>query len=117
MRISDWSSDVCSSDLTRRKEDVGLLDERDPTVLVEAGQCGELEDSHRLPAQVDHGILRRATDELPGSLTRADRWVPIHRGGDAQGAGVPDRLAQHLDQLPPDAGVGYAPGREKKDRK
>src|SRR3546814_3274289 len=37
MRISDWSSDVCSSDLFRGTRPVGLVDDEDVGDLEEAG--------------------------------------------------------------------------------
>src|SRR3546814_16280996 len=54
MRISDWSSDVCSSDLFRRPADIG-----DDAVRVES-----------LPAQLDLDDVCRAAQAL--------RW-PEHR--------------------------------------
>ena len=43
-----------------------------------------------------------------------DPWVPVHRGGNAEGAGLADRLAQEVDQCALDARVLDASGREKK---
>src|SRR3546814_17174221 len=53
MRISDWSSDVCSSDLTQRRRDAVLL--RTPPPL--RGERHRL-DLHRVdPRQTTHAFL------------------------------------------------------------
>src|SRR3546814_12601706 len=56
MRISDWSSDVCSSDLHQRS----------PTVR-EAMEALDIEDRHSAAVQYDFRKLRRA-DGLPFEL-------------------------------------------------
>src|SRR5262249_31852228 len=66
------------------------------------------------PTQFDHWILGSSTDELPGLDARAGHGVPVHRRGDAEGAGLGDRLAQKVDQRMTDARVRNAAGRQKK---
>src|SRR3546814_13077452 len=61
MRISDWSSDVCSSDLTRKVK--GALEEEIMTAI-----------GFQLVV-VGKGIIR-AKNELPFKAT-ADRWVVL----------------------------------------
>ena len=60
------------------------------------------------------GLSDSSADEAPGALARTDVGVPVHRGGDAEGAGVGDRLAQEVDQRVVDARVLDAGGREEK---
>ena len=60
------------------------------------------------------GLPDSSADELPDALSRTDVGVPVHRGGDAEGAGVGDRLAQELDQRVPDARFLTPAGGEKK---
>src|SRR3546814_16758536 len=55
MRISDWSSDVCSSDLARsdaHKNDVGKAGPR-------AHQIPRIENSEWIPALIEIGINRQ----------------------------------------------------------
>src|SRR3546814_4640734 len=52
MRISDWSSDVCSSDLRHHAEIVGDQDERKPELLPQVGQ-------HAQNLRLDSDIERR----------------------------------------------------------
>ena len=60
------------------------------------------------------GLVGLSADEPPDTLSRTDVGVPVHRGGDAEGAGVGDRLAQQVDQRVVDARVLDARGSEKK---
>src|SRR3546814_10227729 len=79
MRISDWSSDVCSSDLDERGHGglaVGAGDAGDPV----RGQFGS-----RLGEQLDiadHGHMRReigrASCRERGVSTCRSRWSPYH---------------------------------------
>src|SRR3546814_11323514 len=101
MRISDWSSDVCSSDLPPRKvlalEDAGLLD---PLNVPETGilfqararcpqwECGRQSRGHqtRFLACADHRLMevrctgsseeRRVGKECVS--TCRSRWSPYH---------------------------------------
>src|SRR3546814_19525113 len=75
MRISDWSSDVCSSDLADHRQVVGDEDERQLELLLEVLQ------------QVDDLRLDR-------DVERRDRLVADHHLGAAgKGAGDADALA------------------------
>src|SRR3546814_4944068 len=58
MRISDWSSDVCSSDLFRAKafvlpDDRTLVDEVDEALEVAFGADGQIEDSRGRAEAID----------------------------------------------------------------
>src|SRR3546814_10174148 len=58
MRISDWSSDVCSSDLKRNVAEHAVVDET------------QIEAAHRLPAGVDR--LRGQIIDLARQLTAGE---------------------------------------------
>src|SRR3546814_1510704 len=79
MRISDWSSDVCSSDLLRRSQD--RIDRHENG----AGQRGAEEGGNRLHALVEPDAEALATHDLqrrqPGSV-RFSR-VPQRAVGEA----------------------------------
>src|SRR4029079_17908548 len=81
-------------------------------LLVDAGQRGELQHSQGLPTQLAHGgSWLPAGDEVPGRAGPAGHAVG--RGGDAEGAGLGDRLAEEVNQSIADARVLDAGGREK----
>src|SRR3546814_7978217 len=67
VRISDWSSDVCSSDLLRR---IGTLDRR--IIFVE-----EILDAHL--AAVDRCAEQRA--DAGGAILGGNQEGPVRRGG------------------------------------
>src|SRR3546814_16619598 len=100
MRISDWSSDVCSSDLdgalggTGTHEGVELVDEQDDV----AAGADLLE--HLLEALLEVAAVARAGHERT-EVERVELLV-LQRLGDAAGD---DLLGQPLDDPPlPDAG-------------
>src|SRR3954468_19886135 len=91
------------------------FDHGNPAFVVDAGERGQFQHSQGLPAQLAHRAARfSSADELPRLLAGTDPGVPVHRGGDAEGAGLADRFAQHVDQRVADARVLDAGGREKK---
>src|SRR3546814_13354627 len=108
MRISDWSSDVCSSDLAEALDDAGgHADEALGLVLVEAGGADDLLELRRL---CDREVLRSRVageelrrdhvDALVGGLRRQDRG-----GEQLVGVGVLqraelDRVARVLECEP-----------------
>src|SRR5215203_5625880 len=76
------------------QQGVTLLDQGNPEFFVDAGQCGELQHSQGLPAQLDHwaaGLL--SADEVP-CPGRTGHGVPVRRGGNAEGARLGNRLGQ-----------------------
>src|SRR3546814_5224189 len=91
MRISDWSSDVCSSDLYRRLQ------------LLDSGLPHDRPDLH--PRQLSRGLDRAA-------LSRAD--APLARGlgggdGGHGAAGLPDgRSEEHTSELQSLMRISYA---------
>src|SRR3546814_4785529 len=83
MRISDWSSDVCSSDLIREKaaekvySDIGRLKREDgstPTIAVAGcvAQAEGAEIARRAPS-VDIVVGPQAYHRLPDLIARAER--------------------------------------------
>src|SRR3546814_20021940 len=73
MRISDWSSDVCSSDLAQGLEDIGrdvIIVNRDVELLLQGGDHGD--DGHGIE-------LRNAAEQ------RGRRIEPLHPVAELQG--------------------------------
>jgi hypothetical protein len=97
--------DVAAGD----EQGVRFLNQRHPPFPVDAGQRCQLQHADGLPAQVDHGVLGVAADELPSLLARADHGMPVLRSRDAQRGGLSDRLAKKSDERVADAGVGHTP--------
>src|SRR3546814_17966909 len=102
MRISDWSSDVCSSDLAEALDDAGgHADEALGLVLVEAGGADDLLELRRL---CDREVLRSRVageelrrdhlDALVAGLRRQDR-------GDEHPVGVGVLQRAELDRVAP----------------
>src|SRR3546814_15779219 len=95
MRISDWSSDVCSSDLldarTQRRVDAGRmvkLGARGDDVAVGFEQTAELIGVDRL-RHVDHAIRLRRQDLVDiAPRLHADRRQPATLAGIASGLGL-----------------------------
>src|SRR3546814_6571917 len=73
MRISDWSSDVCSSDLAERRE----------FVADRVRQSGDGKLARRIrseTAESQETVHRRGIDDVPASL----RAQIVRKGGDAE---------------------------------
>src|SRR3546814_7982631 len=73
MRISDWSSDVCSSDLRVLAVDEGAVDVEDDEAVAE-GECRHGRCLYHVGAAC---LSRFLPPESPGNLT--DRHAPPHR--------------------------------------
>src|SRR3546814_8187127 len=88
MRISDWSSDVCSSDLLR---DAGLQ------VIVHAGSAGFKSQFKRADASGAQLAVILGADEL-ASQTASVKWLRERAGDDKpQQEAIPlDRLVTEL---------------------
>src|SRR3546814_3065426 len=89
MRISDWSSDVCSSDLAGRPRDAQLLDRlpqgrsRDRDRLRKQGQrlCPRPHDRQRRARRHRGATLRRSEERRVGKecvSTCRSRWAQYH---------------------------------------
>src|SRR3546814_7831675 len=93
MRISDWSSDVCSSDLSARATGHPNLDETDHA----AGRLARL--SHRIDQRERHLGSRTGGPSLAlAILTRSDQPAPNSLYVVAQGSSaVPSARATALD--------------------
>src|SRR3546814_16318997 len=99
MRISDWSSDVCSSDLVPLAE-----------ALV-AGGLPVLEVTLRTPAALD---AIKAMKQVTGAVVGAGTVLNARMLGDALGAGaefiVSPGLTASLGQAAVAAGIPFLPG-------
>ena len=91
------------------QQDIRFADPGYPAIFTDAGQRGEFEHAQGLPSQLAHGAAGLAGDEPPSAAGAALR-VPVQRGGDAQGVGLGDGLAQQADQRFQDARVPDARG-------
>src|SRR3546814_9692019 len=94
MRSSDWSSDVCSSDLDRRREAALALFDHFPALEHIASTAREIlgPDAHRITARIDTRDERGASD--PTLVTPVIDRVGT---GDAFAAGVLDRKSTRLN--------------------
>ena len=96
------------------EEHVGLPNPGDPSLRADGGQCGELEDTERRPAQAGQVLpLGLGGDEAPHRCRTAHRVTPLRRR-DAERVALGDRLAEQVDERRVDARVRDAAGREKK---
>src|SRR3546814_6040197 len=72
MRISDWSSDVCSSDLRRHRQHFAGMNVENDTRAADRFQIGyriaELAFEHALDARVDRQHKRLSARRLVGEL-------------------------------------------------
>src|SRR3546814_11106984 len=98
MRISDWSSDVCSSDLTLTGfRMISLQDAQDSAQsLREALDGAGLSDAVEIRKTVDeNGMVRFAIDLAPG---RKDRMEAIlrHLGDEIGRASCRERVCQYV---------------------
>src|SRR3546814_8484247 len=76
MRISDWSSDVCSSDLLLRLHESRWIDDHQPVALAGVGLALQLLEHlslHEAAAAGDIVGLGRPGGELEGALGAVDR--------------------------------------------
>src|SRR3546814_4386742 len=93
MRISDWSSDVCSSDLTKGVE-----------------PSGQSETRHRVVAKVREAAVRPDEREVPDAP--ASRKIGVHvRGGlksELFDHGRQDRSEEHTSELQSLMRISYA---------
>src|SRR3546814_7654726 len=106
MRISDWSSDVCSSDL-RRGARPGSL--RDRGVAADArGRPAEVGGGGRRLASARGGDGDAVPDVADTVVRRADRTAAAVQGGGRRIG--PPRLAASpcLVALPPRGGLSYS---------
>src|SRR3546814_18514302 len=80
MRISDWSSDVCSSDLGETLAEAVTRELREETGL--EGLCGPLLGwAERIDAEGHYVILDRSEERRVGKecvSTCRSRWSPYH---------------------------------------
>src|SRR3546814_15075526 len=81
MRISDWSSDVCSSDLAERRQPFGTLDSIKTTRLLYL-RYGNGEIAVPLESGGNEGLQLRISEELPpADFHRPPPEHPVARVG------------------------------------
>src|SRR3546814_4307318 len=92
MRISDWSSDVCSSDLAGRTVEKEALGRADAEAAERSGMLEGQFDA------LDHLVARRveAADVAPARLGRLHHHLAHRRGLDAL-QGIVEILARHAE--------------------
>src|SRR3546814_9162975 len=107
MRISDWSSDVCSSDLGREQFDAVMSAVRSSPELLELGVDGRGEDRFTSRGMIDtEQRLQRAADRLAG-FHQAN--VPAtSRQGRLDAAGTAGRSEEHTSELQSLMRISYA---------
>src|SRR3546814_2190021 len=117
MRISDWSSDVCSSDLSTRFQ---LRDDTARRLQQPVGECLRVHRGTVLPSHCDGDVLLPeplAAFVLPAQHAGDDvtRAVERNRPRDAfeivvPGAGqqMPDRSEEHTSELQSLMRISYA---------
>src|SRR3546814_21191546 len=101
MRISDWSSDVCSSDLGRDPGQIGLLHRL-------AAEQADRTGAEALLGESEVGERRMIAERHAGKAQGADVDLlvqPAISGGN--GGAEPARTSKHLDQ-PPAFGLSLA---------
>src|SRR3546814_7720592 len=84
MRISDWSSDVCSSDLTPVEAEVDAEAEAEAVEAAAAQAADTQAGEGMLPASVDALLLEILDTEVSGHLATVDAWL-----AEAQSASTP----------------------------
>src|SRR3546814_4450810 len=115
MRISDWSSDVCSSDLRARPVKFVILPRlrAEPIATEESGAIG----GERLRRPVDHRLLRDRGLEPVGlandparqhAAARAAGDEQCVRVGDAKLDRTVDRSEEHTSELQSLMRISYA---------
>src|SRR3546814_6674981 len=102
MRISDWSSDVCSSDLARRQTDEDTR---------EAERLAELRRAYNAA----NGIVEEAPAEATEAVRKAVRGHS--RATEAQPLPVVDRSEEHTSELQSLMRISYAVFCMKKKKK
>src|SRR3546814_3381414 len=97
MRISDWSSDVCSSDLFSRLFGAGEEFEELGHAFVD---FGALLGKHPQRSAADNGVLRRALDVgVVGQGRCAEREFARLDDVGAVAAGTGERSEEHTSEL------------------
>src|SRR3546814_5710067 len=101
MRISDWSSDVCSSDLSMRQNP--LLPAREdrrlrPMERVLEAQAGMLQRAYPFTAIAKHGLIHDCIGDTPVVVFARDKSMRSLLDGEriARSKRLPDRKSTRL---------------------
>src|SRR3546814_19399937 len=98
MRISDWSSDVCSSDLIALADAVGALDAGDAALRADRAIAHLAIHADLIDRRLDIGAVGMAVDEH--ALARAPAEQLIERHPRRLGLDVPQRGIARGDRGP-----------------
>src|SRR3546814_9112063 len=109
MRISDWSSDVCSSDLRQHVHLVGRQLGKSERRHALAGAAEVARQHHRrvvraMPAQDRHRFGKLARAALRHRIVKGDDEVAFRRGANAP----LDRSEEHTSELQSLMRISYA---------
>src|SRR3546814_21101321 len=117
MRISDWSSDVCSSDLIRPRPDVNRphFPARDPPMPVLAPIAVEIADGRKIGRFADPELKMRR-DRAGSRVAVVERQLDIIGGMDGLAYAGPRQFPEFGDGRAPRA-VGQAREIEKRERR
>src|SRR3546814_806596 len=119
MRISDWSSDVCSSDLRARLIEAGKIIERDgrlSNLRAEKELGNALETGRKHAENGANGGRKRAENERASRENNGiDQAGPNHRAGEDTRSQIPDKTPEPSNEGSPPQ-VAPVPVREDKAR-
>src|SRR3546814_10380151 len=80
MRISDWSSDVCSSDLWPDIPRIALTATADPPTQREIAERLQLENAHRFTSSFDRPNIRYTVVQKDNGSAQLRDFLETHRG-------------------------------------
>src|SRR3546814_8435719 len=103
MRISDWSSDVCSSDLIDQATHGGLARRYDVDGTMHRGMAGCVEEQQFGGADAQ-GLAGQALWPLPQQAAQGG----VDLAAPAQGHGHPPRSEEHTSELQSLMRISYA---------
>src|ERR1035441_10064395 len=102
---------------TTHEQDVGLLEERNPTLFLNAWQGSEFQHAERLPAQIAERLTDCSADHFGCDFSTVWEGIftgeGVYRGRDEKRTRLRDRLAKPVDQCIADASVADASRSEK----
>src|SRR3546814_18065403 len=87
MRISDWSSDVCSSDLVSPLQDEGRCDHEEGGASPQEAEPDDVESLREWLVLVGPAVRRQPTEERPILDLVADRVQDVSDHGDTRSGG------------------------------
>src|SRR3546814_7431561 len=103
MRISDWSSDVCSSDRDARQVEIAVGSDPAEAVVIDRADRGggkaqqEAVESEvvKQPPQLRRRVVGRGAAEVGATAEVLERASVVKRAADLAQADIPDRWRAH----------------------